>query len=291
MDAAGPPDPEAQAGAAELRRGVLAVSVLDDVDVEPGRLGLVLPASAPGTVPVGVSWSECREVLGGVDPTDPAGRRVLRDHLRARRWAADLGPVELAGRLRPVGLPRGHVLHPGAAWVCERVLGGALDLGLGAVGLDPAEPDTVVLLAPCLLPACGLDAGLAWADARDLLERTGALAVDLLGRDGRGQLRPVGDCDAVTLLGSRALRRALADAAGGLAPVVVPMRRRGWTRLRVVDPAFGPAAAAATAAEERGFPRPLLVTTDEVAMVAGGGRPETTAVPSRAPVALDVLPR
>ena len=54
---------------------------------------------------------------------------------------------------------------------------------------------------------------------------------------------------------------------------VVPMLRRGWTRLSLVDPAFGPAAAAATAAAERGFPRPLLVTADELTQVPEGGDP------------------
>ena len=283
--------------ALELRRAVLAVSVLDDVDVEPGRLGLVLP----GTPPVGVAWGECDEVLGGADPTGPDGRRLLRDHLRARRWSADLGPAELAGRLRPVGLPVDHVLNPGARWVCERVLGGALDLGLGAVGLDPADPERVVVLPRGVLTSCGLDAALAWTYAGSLLEDLGRQALDLLGlRDpaGRGLLRPVGDCDAVTLLGARSLRRSLAEAAGGLAPVVVPMRRRGWTRVGLVDPAFGPAAAAATEPAERGFARPLLVTVDEVSMVAAGGRPQSATVstgvgstrPHRARPALDVLP-
>lgn len=269
-------------GALQLRRGVLAVSVLDDVDVEPGRLGLVLP----GAPPVGISWGECARVLGGVDPAGAQGRRLLRAHLRARRWAADLGPTALAGRLRPAGLPVGHALHPGPDWVCSPVLGGALDLGLAAVGLDPADPEGLVLLPRVLLPAVGLDPDLAWSDARDLLEDTGALALDLLARDGRHQLRPVGECDAVTLLGARSLRRGLAEPAGGLLGVVVPMRRRGWTRIGLVDPAFGPAAAAATATEERGFPRPLLVTADEVSMVPQGGRPQATAVTG----GRDVLP-
>ncbi len=282
-----PTDPP---GAPELRRGVLAVSVLDDVDVEPGRLGLVLP----GDPAVGVSWGECRGVLSGADPGSTRGRQLLRAHLHARRWAADLRPAGLAARLRPVGLPVGHVLHPGPGWVCEQVMGGSLDLGLGAVGLDPADRDGVVTLPRVLLGACGLDADLAWSDARDLLESTGALALDLLSRDGRDQLRPVGDCDAVTLLGSRALRTGLVGPAGGLTGVVVPMRRRGWTRLGLVDPAFGPAAAAATAAADRGFPRPLLVTADEVSMVPAGGRPQATALPDEAlrgaPATVDVLP-
>ncbi|MCY7365346.1 MAG: hypothetical protein LH469_08590, partial [Frankiaceae bacterium] len=59
-----------------------------------------------------------------------------------------------------------------------------------------------------------------------------------------------------------------------LGAAVVPMRRRGWTDLALIDPAFGPAAAAATSAEERGFARPLLLTADELTLAAGGGRPE-----------------
>ena len=55
---------------------------------------------------------------------------------------------------------------------------------------------------------------------------------------------------------------------------IVPMRRRGWTRLALVDPAFGPAAAAATDPADRGFARPLLLTADEVTEVPAGGRPE-----------------
>ncbi len=68
-----------------------------------------------------------------------------------------------------------------------------------------------------------------------------------------------------------------------MAAVLAPMRRRGWTRLALVDPAFGPAAAAATDAADRGFVRPLLVTPDELTMVAEGGRPHDVAL--RDPVA------
>ena len=102
----------------------------------------------------------------------------------------------------------------------------------------------------------------------------GALAAERVRRDPRGQLRPYGGCDAVTLLGARSLRAALAQDGGGLGAAVVPMRRRGWTRLALIDPAFGPAAAAATQAVDRGFARPLLVTADELALVPEGGRSE-----------------
>ncbi|MGI8535013.1 MAG: hypothetical protein ACR2K2_00675 [Mycobacteriales bacterium] len=77
----------------------------------------------------------------------------------------------------------------------------------------------------------------------------------------------------MTLLGARSLRTALAAHAGGLDAAVAPMRRRGWTRLALIDPAFGPAAAAATPAADRGFVRPLLLTADELTLVPEGGRP------------------
>jgi hypothetical protein len=52
------------------------------------------------------------------------------------------------------------------------------------------------------------------------------------------------------------------------------MRRLGWTRLALIDPAFALAAAAASLAADRGFPRPLLLTVDEVTMVPEGGNPQ-----------------
>lgn len=254
----------------ELRRGVLAVSVLHDVDIEPAALGVTLP----GVPTVWVPWGECRRALAGHDP-ETTGRQRLADWLLARRWAADLSPEHLVQRLRPVGLPVEHVLHPGLDWVRERVLGDALDLGLGAVDLDPADPDRVVLLPATALDAAGLDQEEMWARTKTMLDDLGALAAERVRRDTRGQLRPLGDCDVVTLLGSRALRSALAKDAGGMGAAVVPMRTRGWTRLALIDPAFGPAAARATAPEHRGFDRPLLVTPDELKLVAEGGRAET----------------
>ena len=274
----------------ELRRGVLAVSVLNDVDLAPDADGVLLP----GEPAVHVSWTECRRALAGHEPESGAGRHRLADWLLARRWAADAGPVLLALSLRPVGLPVEHVLHPGLDWVRERVLGDALDLGLGAVGLDPADPERVVLVPTPALDDAGLDAEVAWAAARDRLEELGALAAERVARDARGQLRPYGECDAVTLLGARSLRSALAEAAGGMAAAVVPMRRRGWTRLALIDPAFGLAAAAATPSQDRGFPRPLLVTADELALAAEGGRPEELVLRQASPDAAwvrDVLYR
>ena len=254
----------------ELRRGCLAVSVLHDVDLEPASDGV----SLTGSPAVWVPWSECRRALAGHDPESVAGRTRLADWLLARRWSADAGTEHVGRALRPVGLPVGHVLHPGLDWVRERVLGDALDLGLGAVDLDPADPDRVVLLPATVLDALGLDHDRCWQQAKAHLEVQGALAAERVRRDPRGQLRPYGGCDAVTLLGARSLRAALAQDGGGLGAAVVPMRRRGWTRLALIDPAFGPAAAAATQSVDRGFARPLLVTADELALVPEGGRSE-----------------
>ena len=262
----------------ELRRGVLAVSVLRDLDIEPAPLGVTLT----GPPAVWVPWGECRRALAGHDPEAADGRDRLARWLLARRWAADLPHEALLTRLRPVGLPVEHALHPGLDWVQVRVLGGALDLGLGAVGLDPADPDTVVILPPPVLDACGLDADHRWSDALGYLERMGGVAAERLATDAKGLLKPIGDCDVVTLLGARSLRTAIAQTAGGMGAVVAPMRRRGWTRLSLIDPAFGPAAAAATAPPERGFTRPLLVTADELALAAEGGRPEELVLRSPA---------
>lgn len=274
----------------ELRRGVLAVSVLHDVDLEPSAGGV----SLTGSPSVWISWTECRRALAGHDPESAEGRARLAAWLLARRWAADAGREALELALRPVGLPVDHVLHPGLDWVRERVLGDALDLGLGAVGLDPADPDRVVLLPTAALDEAQLDSEVVWQAARHRLEELGALAAERLARDAQGRLRPYGDCDAATLLGARSLRAALAEDAGGLGAAVVPMLRRGWTRLALIDPAFGPAAAAATPASERGFRRPLLVTADELTLVAEGGRPEEIVLRdpvSDAPWVKDVLYR
>jgi hypothetical protein len=255
--------------AVELRRGVLAVSVLHDLDIEPAKLGV----SLVGEPVVWVSWGECRRALAGHDPETPEGRERLARWLLARRWAADVSVDALRERLRPVGLPVDHVLHPGLDWIRRRVLGDALDLGLGAVDIDPDDPDHVVLLPQPLLDAVGLDAEVEWLQAEAYLSRMGTVAAERLTLDAKGQLRPIGDCDAVTLLGAETLRAAIAAGAGGLGAVVAPMRKRGWTRLALIDPAFGPAAAAATTPEERGFTRPLLVTAEELTLAVEGNRP------------------
>jgi hypothetical protein len=254
----------------ELRRGVLAVCVLHDFDVEPANLGLVLP----GVPSVWVSWGECRRALAGHDPESDEGRARLARWLKARRWAADLSVDELRQRLRPLGLPVEHVLHPGLDWVRRRVLGDALDLGLGAVDIDPQDPDAVVPLPQAVFDSAGMDVEVEWLAAEAYLERMGRVGAERLSMSNRGELRPIGDCDVATLLGSRDVRAAIAAQDNGMGAVVVPMRQRGWTKMARIDPAFGPAAAAATPEVERGFARPLLVTVDELSLASDRGRPE-----------------
>lgn len=244
--------------------------MLHDLDLVPGDDGVVLT----GTPVVSVSWTQCRRALAGADPESGTGRTRLAAFLLPLRWCTDAGGEAVGLTLRPVGLPVDHAAHPGLDWVRERVLGGALDLGLGAVALDPEEPDRVVLLPTGVVDAVGLEVEAAWAGACERLERLGSLAAQRTLADPKGVLRPFGDCDAATLLGARSLRTALAEDCGGLGAAVVPMRARGWTRLALIDPAFGPAAAAATPELDRGFTRPLLITSDELTLVGEGGRPQ-----------------
>ena len=251
----------------DLRRLALAVAVLDDVDIVPLDDGVLLT----GDVPVEVSWLELRRALAGADPDGSLGRHRVGAYLRGRRVVARSHPDVLRELARPVGLPVDHPMHPGLDWVRLRVLGGALDVGLGFVGVE-SDPDEVVVVPQPALDAAGIDPSPWWPGALDYLERMGAVAAERL-RDG-STLRPIGDCDVVTLLASRVLREALAAQDGtGLRAAAVPMRRRGWLDLTRIDPAFTAAAAAATAPEERGFPRPVLLTADEVSLAVDGGRP------------------
>jgi hypothetical protein len=169
-------------------------------------------------------------------------------------------------------------MHPGVDWVRERLLGGVLDLGLRLVGVGP-DPDAVVVCPAAALEETGVDPADWWPVTRHYVERMGTVAIERLGVersgvDRSGALRPIGDCDVVTLMASRVLRGHLCSgAARGLRTAAVPMRRRGWLDPARIDPAFAAAAAVATDVEERGFPRPLLLTVDEVTLAPGGGRP------------------
>jgi hypothetical protein len=252
-----------------LRRAALAASVLHDIDVEPMDDGVRLPG-APALV---VSWYELARAAGGLDPELTDGRDRVGRWLLHRRWVADHTAADLAERARPMGIPVDAARHPGPDWVQVRVLGDALDLGVAFAGLRPDDPDGVEVVEAGVLTATGLDAGQWWPSCLAYLEDMGALAVARWRREPDAPLRPMGDCDVVTLLGSRALRGAFVEGAGGMRAVAAPMRTRGWLNLRFVDPAFVGAAAAATHDSDRGFVRPVLITADEVAMPRAGARP------------------
>ncbi len=253
-----------------LKRCVLAVSVLDDVDLLPRERHVVVE----GDPVVRVPWRLVRRALAGADPELPLARHRVALLMRQVRWAADLGRVELRVRARPYGFAVNHPEHPGLDWVRERVMGDTLDLGLGFAGLDPARPDTVLPLPMGVLELLKIDAESWWTDASAYLDEMASVASLRQRRQPSPVLRPMGDCDVVTLLGSRIYRAALVRGdATGMRGVAAPMRTRGWLDLARIDPAFAAAAAAATESEERGFERPLLVTVDEVVQAPEGGRP------------------
>lgn len=255
----------------ELRRCALAISVLLDMDIAHQPQGI----EVCGVPPVVVSWRECRTALGGLSADSDEGRQRLGRWFLRRRWVADHTYDDLAERARPVGLPAGHVLHPGETWVRDRVVGESLDLGLGFVGLQPGQPDRIIVVPDGVFTAAQTDVASFWADAARYLEKMGALALERWWRDRAAVVRPMGDCDVVTLLGSRVFRTAItADESQRMRAAVVPMRTRGWLDVSRIDPAFGPAAAKATDAVQRGFARPILITADEVSVVPPGGRPQ-----------------
>lgn len=256
---------------------MLAVAVLHGLDLRPERDGALLDGR------VFLAWREVRDALGGADPESAAGARRVVRWATLRRVLADVPPAALGRLLHPLGLPVGHPEHPGSAWPLERVLGGALDLGLGLSEPTGVGSPAVMALPPAALAAAGVAADPWWPGCRDQLEEMGAIAAEGLRRRPEGLLRPVGDCDVVTLLGSAVLRAEL--ARGGMRAVAVPMRTRGWTDPSHIDPAFAVAAAAATADGERGFPRPVLVTAAEVVLAPAGGRPADLAL--RDPAVVD----
>jgi hypothetical protein len=164
-------------------------------------------------------------------------------------------------------------VHPGAAWPLSRVLGGALDLGLALRGLDDdgrPDPESTGLLPVGVLEAAGIDTSAACERADRYLADMAELAAERLLRDTSAVLRPLGDADIPTLLASRRFREVLLDGQG-MRSAAIPTLRRGWLDLGRLDPAFVPAAAALTEPDERGFPRPILVTIDEITLVREGG--------------------
>jgi hypothetical protein len=261
-----------------LRRAVLAIYVLDDLDLRIADDGVLLTGPAPRRV----SWDVLAAAVAGVDPESSLGRARVGAWLHGRRAVAEHSAAALNRLVRPVGLPVDHPLHPGPEWVRERVLGGALDVGLGFLGLY-GNPDRVVIVPPSALAAEGIDPSPWWPAARDYLEQMGTIAAGRFASDVPGLLRPIGDCDVVTLLAARSLRLALCGAdSTGMCAAAVPMRRRGWLDLTQIDPDFTVAAAAATDITERGFASPLLLTADEVSITRSRARPEQIVQPDPA---------
>jgi hypothetical protein len=255
-----------------LRRLVLAVSVLQDLDLVPVDDGVIV---ASGRL---LPW-ECLEVaLAGHDPEAVESRPVLSTWLRAVQDIAWRSPEDLASRARPVGLPRGHTLHPGASWAQFTVPGGVLDLGVGLLGVG-TDPDEVVVLGAGLLEACGHDQAIWWPACVRYLEEMGELASARYTLHPDRPLRPMGDCDVVTLLGSPTFRRRLVGRDfAGMRAAALPTRRRGWLDLSRIDPAFALVAASLAENHDRGFERPLLITAEEVVMARSGGDPVLQAM-------------
>jgi hypothetical protein len=254
--------------AAPLRRCVLAVSVLGDIDTEPAEHGVRLP----GDRPVTVGWEAIGLAVGGFDPDGSIARRRVADLFRLYRLLR--GPdggaaARFRTAARLIALPEGHAEHPGPGWAVQTLRGEALQLGIGVHGLL-GEPDRSTALPPSVLHALGDPGAEWWPRIVEHAERMGALAAARLGRDGvSGVIRPVGGCDVPALLSSRALRRHLALADGsGLRALAVPTRRRGWFDLTRIDPAFVRAAWSLTDEFDRGLAVPLLITEDEVACPA-----------------------
>ncbi len=245
-----------------LRRMVLAVAVLFDVDLLPEDTGVLLA----GPTTTHIEWDVVSAVVRAARPAqdgdgDAAAQQFLADWLIARHQ------LTCGAALHALGFPSRHESHPGPAWIRERVPGGALTLGFGYGDANAPLPAGV-------LEHAGVDIADAWPAARDALEALGTHAVERDRRRRNGPLRPMGTADVVTLLGAASLRAELVAAENdGLAALVVPLRTRGWRATSITDPAFGPALAAAMPPEERGFDRPLLVTADEVCEVRPGGNP------------------
>jgi hypothetical protein len=242
---------------------VLAVLVQqdrDDVRVSPDGVRLL---SVDGFV----TW-ETMSVMA--PPTWPWQARVdlVTDLLNAGLWARQPLPL-LEGTLRVHAEPVGSLRAPaGDTWAVEPVHGGALTLGWGATGVDPARPGRVVPIADLVWGLAGVDVWAWWGAARARHERDGQLcalrwATGVLGKD---ELRPVRNHDVITLLGARSLRSAITSRLGSpMVSVGCPTRSTAWLLHGEVDLSFVTLAFDASQPSEQAFSQPLLITADEVA--------------------------
>ena len=253
-----------------LRRCMLAVSVLDDIDMLPTDDGMVLN----GVPELTVSFAHIAAAIGTADPAEPIARRRLELWLRARRAIADKSSGRARGDHQAGGSPgRSRHCIRGRVGCGSRFSVAASTWASASSGLFGDAPDAVVVTPQTVLDAAGIDPGPWWRGATEYLENMGALATTRWRRDPRSPVRPMGDCDVITLLASSLFRGALCADAGGMRAIAAPVRTRGWLDLSRIDPAFAQTAAALADDESRGFPRPLLLTVDEVSMVSDGGRP------------------
>ena len=269
--------------ATALRRACLAVSVLEDIDLTPAEDGLVIDGSKQVFLP----WWVIRDEIGEIDPESPAGHRRLHTLLALHRFVADCPDPfrRLTTAARVLALPADHVYTPGSGWVRKKILGGALVTG---VGVTDVIGEGTVPLPWSVAEAARTPLSELWRVAEAHADTMGRLVVQRLEREPepsqaqtcvsarQAVVRPVGGVDVLSLLACPSVRRYLADSdRTGMRAIAVPMRSRGWFDLARIDPAFVQAAWSATELEDRGLPRPLLVTHEEVAMAPAG---DVTAV-------------
>jgi hypothetical protein len=274
---------------AALRRAVLALAVMEDVDLEPRDDGVALSSGGH------LTWDDVAAAVGGwvALPDHEVTRRRLRLAAEVVGVVAAGGPDALLATVHAHGEPvEDAVMSAGPGWAREHVPGGVLTLGFGVSDLPGVAGPHPLPDLPSLAPLLRPRLAARWRTARADLERLGALVADRLRRDdteGRPLvLRPTGSADVVTLLGSRGLRAHLAaDDGTGMRAVAVPVRDRGWFDLARIDPAYVGAAWSASEQLERAFDRPLLVTLDEVASPVPSGDVLAGVLADPAGLALD----
>ncbi|MFC5382411.1 hypothetical protein [Aquipuribacter nitratireducens] len=258
---------------ARLRQAVLALEVLDEVDLDPTSTGVRLAAGGD------LSWADVEAAVGPwVEvPDHPVTRARLLAATEVAGLLAVGGPDAVLAVLHAHGEPVDPgPLTPGEGWVREAVPGGALALGPGIADLGRVRDPLPLPPLPLVRESLGDRLDVAWDRVRTDLERLGGLLVERLERDASERrplvLRPVGAADVVSLLGSERVRAFVASGDGtGMRGLAVPVRDRGWFDLARIDPAYVRAAWAASEPLYRAFDRPLLVTRDEVAVPPDGG--------------------